>query len=86
MLETRERAELWELIMDSEEECSEFISGWFFGEKLENLTRYDVMDFLTWSLFEGRNMEVSLNYSSIYYLIIFIDLFLSINFMDSFSI
>lgn len=57
MLETRERAELWELIMDSEEECSEFISGWFFGEKLENLTRYDVMDFLTWSLFEGRNME-----------------------------
>eukprot|EP00584_Thalassiosira_punctigera_P009881 CAMPEP_0172533364 /NCGR_PEP_ID=MMETSP1067-20121228/6095_1 /TAXON_ID=265564 ORGANISM="Thalassiosira punctigera, Strain Tpunct2005C2" /NCGR_SAMPLE_ID=MMETSP1067 /ASSEMBLY_ACC=CAM_ASM_000444 /LENGTH=737 /DNA_ID=CAMNT_0013318001 /DNA_START=524 /DNA_END=2740 /DNA_ORIENTATION=+ len=57
MLEIRERAELWELMMDSEEECSEFITGWFFGEKLEKLTRYDVMDFMTWSLFEGRNME-----------------------------
>lgn len=57
MLELRERAALWELMMDSEEECSEFITGWFFGEKLEKLTGYDVMDFLTWSLFEGRNME-----------------------------
>ncbi len=58
MLEIGERADLWELMMDSEEgECSKFISGWFFGEKLENLTRYDVMDFLAWSLFEGRNIE-----------------------------
>lgn len=58
MLELRERAELWELMMDSEDkDCSKFITGWFFGEKLEKLTRYDVMDFLTWSLFDGRNME-----------------------------
>jgi len=58
MLETGERAELWALMMDSEEgECSKFISGWFFGEELEKLTGYDVMDFLTWSLFEGRNIE-----------------------------
>ena len=58
MLETRERAELWELMMDSEEgNCSKFISGWFFGEKIEILTRLDVMDFLTWSLFEGRSIE-----------------------------
>ena len=58
MLEIGERSELWELMMDSEDdECSKFISGWFFGEKLEDLTTYDVMDFLTWSLFEGRNIE-----------------------------
>jgi hypothetical protein len=58
MLEIGERAELWELMMGSEDgECSRFITGWFFGEKLENLTRYDIMDFLTWSLFEGRNIE-----------------------------
>jgi hypothetical protein len=58
MLETRERSELWELMMDCEEGmCSKFISGWFFGEKIENLTRLDVMDFLTWSLFEGRSIE-----------------------------
>lgn len=61
MLETRERAELWDAIMDSmqlgEKECCEFISGWFFGEKLEDLTRYDIMDYLTWSFFEGRSTE-----------------------------
>lgn len=57
MLELGERDDLWQLMMDSEEECASFISGWFFGEKLESLTRYDVMDFLTWSMFEGRNIE-----------------------------
>ncbi len=58
MLEIGERAELWELMIDSEDgECSKFISGWFFWEKLENLTRYDILDFLTWSLFEGCNIE-----------------------------
>jgi len=57
MLELGERDELWQLMMDSEEECANFISGWFFGENLESLTRYDVMDFLTWSMFEGRNIE-----------------------------
>jgi pimeloyl-ACP methyl ester carboxylesterase len=34
-----------------------FIRGWFFDEKLENITRYDVHDFLAWCLFEGRNQE-----------------------------
>jgi hypothetical protein len=58
MLEIGERAELWELMIDSEDgECSKFVSGWFFEEKVENLTRYDILDFLTWSLFEGRNIE-----------------------------
>lgn len=41
----------------SEDECGEFISGWFFGESLHNLTRYDIMDYLAWSMFEGRNIE-----------------------------
>ena len=57
MLEARERAELWEFMMDSEEECVEFITGWFSGIKLEMLTKYDIMDFMSWSLFEGRNIE-----------------------------
>ena len=57
MLEIRERAELWELMMADETETIAFIEGWFFGEKLDKLTRYDVMDFLTWSMFEGRNLE-----------------------------
>lgn len=57
MLELRERDELWELMMNSENEVVGFIEGWFFNEKLDKLTRYDVMDFLAWSMFEGRNIE-----------------------------
>lgn len=57
MLEIRERAELWELMMADETEVVGFIEGWFFGQKLEKLTKYDVMDFLAWSMFEGRNIE-----------------------------
>ena len=57
MLELEERDELWQLMMDGEDECVKFISEWFFGEKLESLTKYDVMDFLAWSMFEGRNIE-----------------------------
>ena len=57
MLEIRERDELWELMMTDEHEVVSFIEGWFFGEKLGRLTRYDVMDFLAWSMFEGRNLE-----------------------------
>ena len=57
MLEIRERAELWELMMADETEVVGFIEGWFFGEKLDKLTKYDVMDFLAWSMFEGRNIE-----------------------------
>lgn len=34
-----------------------FIRGWFFDEELENITRYDVLDICTWSMFEGRNQE-----------------------------
>ena len=34
-----------------------FIRGWFFDEKLENITRYDISDFLAWCMFEGRNQE-----------------------------
>ena len=58
MLELRERAELWAFMLDSERgECSDLVSGWFFGEALERLTRADVLDWLAWSMFEGRNPE-----------------------------
>lgn len=57
MLELEERDELWQLMMDGEDECVSFITEWFFEEKLESLTKYDVMDYLTWSMFEGRHIE-----------------------------
>ncbi len=34
-----------------------YIRGWFFDVELEDITRYDVMDFFTWAMFEGRNQE-----------------------------
>ena len=34
-----------------------FIRGWFFDHDLDSITRYDVMDFVSWSMFEGRNLE-----------------------------
>ena len=34
-----------------------YLRGWFFDEELENISRYDICDFLAWSQFEGRNQE-----------------------------
>eukprot|EP00550_Attheya_septentrionalis_P006772 CAMPEP_0198295274 /NCGR_PEP_ID=MMETSP1449-20131203/26888_1 /TAXON_ID=420275 /ORGANISM="Attheya septentrionalis, Strain CCMP2084" /LENGTH=643 /DNA_ID=CAMNT_0043995529 /DNA_START=746 /DNA_END=2677 /DNA_ORIENTATION=+ len=34
-----------------------FVTGWFFDQDLQHITRYDVLDFVAWSMFEGRNQE-----------------------------
>jgi hypothetical protein len=35
-----------------------FLRGWFFGEPpVESISRYDIRDFLAWSMFENRNLE-----------------------------
>lgn len=58
LLELNERQVIWEKIMDCEkDDPTSFITGWFFDEKLENISRYDVRDFVTWSMFDGRNQE-----------------------------
>jgi len=58
MFELNERRELWERIMKCEmEDPVVFLTGWFFDEKLENITKYDLLDFVAWSMFEGRNQE-----------------------------
>lgn len=58
MLELHERRELWGRMMESEKhDPVTFISGWFFDEDLENISKYDILDFVTWSMFEGRNQE-----------------------------
>jgi len=59
MLEDCERASLWCQMMNQimGGDPTEFIRGWFFDEALENITKYDVLDFLAWSMFEGRNQE-----------------------------
>lgn len=34
-----------------------FITGWFFDEPIESISKYDVRDFIVWSMFESRNQE-----------------------------
>jgi len=53
------RGQLFKRIMQHvySDDPSSFIRGWFFDEKLEKITRYDINDFLAWCMFEGRNQE-----------------------------
>jgi hypothetical protein len=66
MMSLQERDVLWSRMMATMNgqasegatiNISDFISGWFFDAPLEAISRYDVLDFLCWSLFEGRNQE-----------------------------
>lgn len=58
MMDLVDRKTLWGRMMESEsKDPGEFISGWFFDEPLEKISKYDVRDFITWSMFEGRNQE-----------------------------
>ena len=53
------RNQLLERILEliSGDDPVSFIRGWFFDEKLEDISRYDICDFITWCMFEGRNQE-----------------------------
>jgi hypothetical protein len=58
MMELDERQLLWKRMMDVEQDdIIHFLSGWFFDSPIESMSRYDVCDFLCWSMFEGRNQE-----------------------------
>mmetsp|Transcript_21694 Transcript_21694/g.45270 ORF Transcript_21694/g.45270 Transcript_21694/m.45270 type:complete len:758 (-) Transcript_21694:32-2305(-) len=58
MMTEEERDALFNKIVDAEsDDPVSFIRGWFFDAELADIQRYDVMDFLCWSLFDGRNQE-----------------------------
>jgi len=58
MYDPEDRKVLWDRIMEVEkDDLGAFISGWFFDESIENISRYDVCDFLCWCMFDGRNQE-----------------------------
>lgn len=58
MMDPEDRKVLWDRIMDTEkEDPARFITGWFFDQPIENISRYDVCDFICWSMFDGRNQE-----------------------------
>jgi len=58
MFDQHERQTLWNYVMEVvQEDPISFLTGWFFDEKIENISKYDYRDFVTWSMFEGRNQE-----------------------------
>ncbi|CAJ1934807.1 unnamed protein product [Cylindrotheca closterium] len=58
MYDPEDRKILWDRIIELEkDDLGAFISGWFFDESIENISRYDVCDFLCWCMFDGRNQE-----------------------------
>ena len=58
MLTKDERQVLWKRMAEAEaDDPIQFISGWFFDQPLEGISKYDVRDFIAWSMFEGRNLE-----------------------------
>lgn len=62
MMEAADRRILWDRMMEIEKDDPVgFLSGWFFDKELDEISRYDVCDFLCWSLFDGRNQEVRRN-------------------------
>ena len=58
MLDPDDRRILWDRMIDSEKhDPVSWITGWFFDENIDNITRYDIFDFVCWSMFDGRNQE-----------------------------
>jgi hypothetical protein len=58
MMELLDRSVLWDRMMECEAtDPISFLRGWFFDQPLENISKYDVRDFVAWSLFEGRHQE-----------------------------
>jgi hypothetical protein len=57
-MKPHERQLLWQRMMQVEkEDPASLISGWFFDQDIHKISRYDVREFVTWSMFEGRNQE-----------------------------
>lgn len=58
MMDPHDRKLLWDRMMETEQDDpATFISGWFFDEPIEKISRYDVCDFICWAMFDGRNQE-----------------------------
>jgi len=58
MMELGERQSLWDKMMESlSDEPVSFITGWFFDQELHDISKYDILDFVAWSMFEARNQE-----------------------------
>jgi hypothetical protein len=57
-MKPNQRAMLWERMMEVEKnDPAAMISGWFFDQDILKISHYDIREFITWSMFEGRNQE-----------------------------
>lgn len=60
LMDITDRRECWRRLMDcitSDVGVSGWLCGWFFDCKLEDISRSDAMDFISWCMFEGRSQE-----------------------------
>jgi hypothetical protein len=58
MLDPDDRKILWDRMMEIEQDDPvAFISGWFFDQPLDQISRYDLCDFHCWSIFDRRSQE-----------------------------
>lgn len=58
LMDIPDRRIMWQRMMDCEKDDPiTFLTGWFFDEPIENISKYDVRDFCAWSMFEGRHQE-----------------------------
>ncbi|GKY91486.1 hypothetical protein MPSEU_000120800 [Mayamaea pseudoterrestris] len=58
LMELKDRALLWKRMMEEvSSDPVSFLCGWFFDSQLEDISNYDIRDFIAWSMFEGRHQE-----------------------------
>lgn len=59
LMEIHQRQILWQRMVECEsDDPAGWLRGWFFDiETIEVISKYDIRDFLTWCMFEGRHQE-----------------------------
>ena len=58
LMDLSERQSLWRRMQEVEDgHVCEFLSGWFFDHDCQDISAYDVRDFVCWSMFECRHQE-----------------------------
>jgi len=58
MLDSEERKLLWDRMMAADSDIT-WVTGWFLDnpDSIEDISRYEIFDFICWALFDGRNQE-----------------------------
>lgn len=57
MLDAEERKALWDHMMEVDSDLT-WVTGWFLDQPpIESMSRYDILDFVCWAMFDGRNQE-----------------------------